>query len=243
MWTCPNGHKPEKVIAILPSDLDPDGTGVFVSADTGAALDEWADGRKGVPSDLRNFAEKQYESPECPECGATCEREDITAEITNSEDVIDSRDVIARIAELEREQRDLAGAVENAQAALDAFESAGATYEGELPIQLHVVNLNDAVTDAKAELESWGLDYANELECLKELVEACQNHGDWEYGATLIRDSYFEDYARETAKDIGAITDDEQWPATCIDWERATVALQQDYSRVNFGGEDYWIRS
>lgn len=63
------------------------------------------------------------------------------------------------------------------------------------------------------------------------------------YGAHFIRDDCFEDYARELAEDIGAITGDEAWPATCIDWQRAASELAMDYSTVTFLGYDYYVRS
>lgn len=81
-----------------------------------------------------------------------------------------------------------------------------------------------------------------ELAMLETIQNDC-NWGDWQYGATLIRDSYFETYARELAEDIGVFKEDAGWPHDCIDWERATEALQQDYTQVEFNGVTYWIRS
>jgi antirestriction protein len=66
--------------------------------------------------------------------------------------------------------------------------------------------------------------------------------GKWNYGAGLIREDTFEDYARELAEDIGAVTGDESWPATCIDWERAARELAMDYGLVTFLGTDYYVR-
>jgi len=68
------------------------------------------------------------------------------------------------------------------------------------------------------------------------------NSREWNHGLQLIADSYFETYAREFAEDIGAISGDERWPATCIDWEKAASELQMDYSCVDFDGETYWYR-
>jgi len=66
---------------------------------------------------------------------------------------------------------------------------------------------------------------------------------EWDYGAFLIAEDDFEDYAREFASDIGAITGDEAWPANCIDWEKAASELQHDYTSVSFLGYDYLTRS
>jgi hypothetical protein len=65
---------------------------------------------------------------------------------------------------------------------------------------------------------------------------------DWPYGASLIREDTFEDYARELAEDIGAISPNAQWPNTCIDWERAARELAMDYTSVDFLGHSYYVR-
>ena len=93
------------------------------------------------------------------------------------------------------------------------------------------------------------LDGCMEKEDIYELVALCalRNEAegyapDWEYGETLIRDSYFKTYAQELAKDIGAINSDAGWPNTCIDWEQAARELRMDYTAVDFDGVTYWIR-
>lgn len=65
---------------------------------------------------------------------------------------------------------------------------------------------------------------------------------DWQYGEAFIRDSYFEDHARELAEDIGAISGDEAWPLSYIDWEAAAEALQMDYTSVEVNGVTFWAR-
>lgn len=86
-------------------------------------------------------------------------------------------------------------------------------------------------------------DETDELEALKTLQEEGQGYCcDWKHGATLIRDSYFKEYAEELAGDIGAIDPSAGWPLSCIDWEQAATELQIDYSSIDFDGIDYWIR-
>ena len=120
-----------------------------------------------------------------------------TQEITSSDDMIDVRDVIARFEELET-----------------TLEDAGVTER-----DIETVLSADGETDLTEESE--------ELTRLAALLEdLCGNGGDeqWKgdwYPITLIRDSYFEDYAQELADDIGAINSDATWPNNCIDWERA----------------------
>jgi hypothetical protein len=108
-------------------------------------------------------------------------------------DIIDSRDIIARIDEL------------TAQEELDDEERA-------------------------------------ELDILESLADEASGSPDWQYGETLIRDTYFRDYAQELAQDCGMIPDDLRWPCTCIDWEQAARELQIDYFSVDFDGVTFWIR-
>lgn len=126
--------------------------------------------------------------------------------ISNSDDLIDIRNVIERVEELE----DQLGPMDEADG-----------------------------TDQDERLE---------LATLVALLDECKGNGgdeqwrgDW-YPITLIRDTYFEDYARELAEDIGAIKDDASWPYTCIDWERAARELQMDYTAIEFDGVTYWVR-
>jgi len=116
-----------------------------------------------------------------------------TEPISQYDDIVDSRDVIARIAELE----------------------------------------SDEARDGEDE---------RELNDLRELARAVADYAsDWEYGTTLIRDSYFVEYAQELAEDLGVIDSHATWPNDCIDWDKAARELKCDYSVVSWGGIDYWI--
>jgi len=138
--------------------------------------------------------------------------------IDNSMDVIDSRDVIARIAELQAEQERLAEARAEAEASPDRAED----------------DLVDFQLDE---------DDAAELAALLALQEEAESAPDWTYGTTLIRDDYFEDHAREMASDLyGKEVDEAYWPFTHIDWTAAADALKMDYTSVDFDGVTYWVR-
>ena len=82
-----------------------------------------------------------------------------------------------------------------------------------------------------------------ELKALEALAEEAQDSPDWEYGETLIREGYFEEYARELAEDTGAIDSQAGWPLYCINWEYAARELKMDYMAVDFDGVTYYIRS
>lgn len=147
-------------------------------------------------------------------------------DISNMADVIDSRDVMERIEEL------------NAERVCSECEGTG-----EVPTTVD----DEAVMAECADCKGTGLnptfDGDDELDTLEALARQGEGYGDWKYGEVLVRDSYFEDYARQLAEDTGAIRSDATWPSNCIDWEQAARELQQDYTSVEFDGVTYWMRS
>lgn len=82
---------------------------------------------------------------------------------------------------------------------------------------------------------------ASQLGC-DETPDGLRSYGD-DFEPTLIREDYFEDYARELAEDIGAIDPDARWPLGCIDWTRAAHELAADYTVVTVDGHDYYVRA
>ena len=134
--------------------------------------------------------------------------------VHNGANLIDSRDVIARIAELESDLH-----IEQ------EAEDPNADFEKWLT---RVAKYDDA-------------DVA-ELLVLRALQEQAEGYSDFRDGETLIRDGYFEQYAQELAEDIGAINRDATWPNNHIDWEAAADALKADYTSVDYDGVEYWIR-
>lgn len=138
---------------------------------------------------------------------------------------IDSRDVIKAIEELESDLRD------------------------ECAEELRLgIDQDDDPTDEQfekwlAEAAESGHEEAQELIVLRELAEEGEGFPDWRYGATLIRESDFIEYAQQFAEEIGALPRDANWPACHIDWEAAAASLRQDYSEVQFGDETYLVRA
>jgi hypothetical protein len=144
-----------------------------------------------------------------------------TRNISNADDIIDSRDVIARIAELENEKEVLDSNY------ADALTEARETDTRDPDPSEYMLDEDDAA----------------ELAALKALADEASGSPDWTYGETLIADHYFIEYAQQLAEDIGAIGRDLAWPACHIDWDAAADALKADYTSVDFAGETYWIRS
>lgn len=132
----------------------------------------------------------------------------MTYELNNTDDIIDVRDMIARVEELEDER--------------DAFDTESGNFE-DSDEGAELAKLEEVLAD----LQGMGGDE--------------QWRGDW-YPITLIRDTYFKDYAQELAEEIGAIPEGATWPCTCIDWDQAARELQYNYSGVEIDGITYWTR-
>ncbi len=135
-----------------------------------------------------------------------------TPTIDLTADIIDVRDIIARVEHLEQLRE---------PGPVDLGDDDNESSQDDLFAELAMLE------SILADLKGYGGDE--------------QWRGDW-YPVTLIADRYFRDYAQELADDIGAINGDATWPNNCIDWERAASELQQDYSSVTVDGDDYWYR-
>lgn len=134
-------------------------------------------------------------------------------EISNIDDLIDIRDVIERVEELETE-------VQNIDDMPDGDQMKN-TVEGD---------------EAREELKRL-TDFLNE--CNGNGGDE-QWRGDW-YPVTCIRDTYFQDYAEELVKDIGDLP--KEIPHyIAIDWEATAENIRQDYTSVEFDGVTYWVR-
>lgn len=162
--------------------------------------------------------------------------------ITNTDDVIDSRDVISRIEELESEREDLASEVKDALAARDEAETA-ADMDGEDESSRETFGeAVDALRSAESDLETWDEEKGEELTALKSLASEAEGCSDWVHGATLIHDAYFPTYAEDLVSDIGDLPCD--LPGyIVIDWEATANNIQQDYMSVDFDGQTYWVRA
>jgi hypothetical protein len=154
--------------------------------------------------------------------------------ISNSDNIIDSRDVIERIEELQAEREGLQEDVEEARQCI-------IYHHGE-------IDPNGNYTEHKElrrctdELEHWEIEEGQELAALESLQEEAEGYAtDWRYGATLIREDYFTEYAMELLADIGDLPRDIPHYIV-IDEEATADNLKVDYNTVDFDGETYYIR-
>ena len=81
---------------------------------------------------------------------------------------------------------------------------------------------------------------SEELHILTELAEECEQYSDdWIYGSTLIHRDYFKSYIDVMVADCYELPKDMPfWMSIKLDYD----ALEQDYTIVDFDGEEYLIR-
>lgn len=131
-----------------------------------------------------------------------------TEAISNTENVLDSRDIVKRVDDLD------SGLTDSERECLGITDPDVTTFDDLTDEQVELLKgvYNE---HASVEFDEWVI--------LKALIKEIEDYaGDRPSdGVTLIRDSYFETYAREFAEDIGAIQDDARWPCTCIELERS----------------------
>ncbi len=154
----------------------------------------------------------------------------MTHTISNSDNVIDSRDVIERLEALTEEHDDLLRAIDDAKEALD-------DEEGEE---------KDAMRDdfdvAVEALKDWDCDNKAELDALQALNDEAEGYAeDWKYGATLVHADYFTAYCQEVLDDIGDLPKDLPHYIV-IDWDATADNLKVDYTEVDFDGQTYFVR-
>jgi hypothetical protein len=175
-----------------------------------------------------------------------------TKEINCYEDLIDVRDVIARFEELE--ETIAAEEISEDNGAQPQLDDDGKTKVVEAQCGECGKTWNDALITERTPAPSARCPYESIHEEIEEftkltaLLDELRGNGgderwkgDW-YPITLVRDSYFKDFAMQEAEDLDLIPKDAHWPATCIDWDQATRELQMDYTTCEFDGVTYWYR-
>jgi hypothetical protein len=183
-----------------------------------------------------------------------------THTISNSDDVIDSRDVIARLEELQEERDALTLAInEWKDERLDQDTDTIADLTEQSLVIGHIMAPKDKgpmaplvdwwlencedYRDLHDELNEWDGDNGDELKTLTKLAEeGADATSEWKHGETLINESYWVEYCQETCEDCGDIPKNIPHYIV-IDWEETARNLAQDYTMVDFDGVIYYIRS
>lgn len=153
-------------------------------------------------------------------------------QFTHNSDVIDSRDVIERIEELEGElqahhEQEVEGGLTN----LDFEEWLDAVRRDSSPAHCHECNED-----------------VEELQELRRLAEEASSSSDWEHGEALINEGYFTTYIEDLINDCyempkGIKSGEWPWRHMAMDYEAAAEEAKQDYMEVTFFGHTFLIRA
>jgi hypothetical protein len=142
----------------------------------------------------------------------------MATELDLTADVIDVRDIIARVEELESERDDYM-----------------------------VPNRDGHMTMIGADWAADNAAEAAELDALLPILDELSGNGgdeQWQgawYPGALIRDSYFTDYARDLLEDCGDLP--RNLPHYIeIDWDATARNIRVDYTPVEIDGITYWYR-
>jgi hypothetical protein len=159
--------------------------------------------------------------------------------ISKHDDVIDSREIVERVAEL-ASWSECTVCGEQCDVSQDRGYKWLHVHSGDV-----YCGTGDGATASPTILDE---DESAELVTLRALLSQLETVGgdSPEDGQTLVRDSYFVNYAQELAEELGLLESESGttngWPFYCIDWEQAARELRMDYTSVEFDGVTYWVR-
>ena len=168
--------------------------------------------------------------------------------ISNTDNVIGSRDIIKRIDELTGDFQALVddiGAAETDEDRETAFGALATWLIGNTDIVPDLKTLEDPAFD---DVSEWAeSDDAHELKALLALADEADCSPGWSYGETLIHEDYFTDYIEELINECYELPkgfDSGGWPwrHMTLDYDAAADEAKQDYIEVNFDGATYYIR-
>ena len=92
------------------------------------------------------------------------------------------------------------------------------------------------------EIQSWKEIWEDELKEIEEINEIEEKCSEFQYGETLIREDYWEEYCEELCIECGYISKDlPSWIE--IDWSRTAGNISKDYSVLEYQGETYYFRN
>ena len=134
-------------------------------------------------------------------------------------DLLDSRDLAARLEALREERDRLRDTIADAITDDD----------------------KDAEAEADGELAAFLADYGDEIAELEDMENA--GIRDWDHGATLIHERHFTDYCRDLLDDIGVWRGGEPPHYVVIDWGATADNLRADYTEFTYAGHTYLVRA
>lgn len=163
----------------------------------------------------------------------------MSTHVSNTDDIINSRDVIKRIENLQEREADVSDAEEAVKNARFEMEEAETEDERE--------EAESALEAAEEELESAERDFdeddQEELKSLLDLQSDAEGYCDWLHGATLINEGhinkYMEEHARESYdSEVSGLPDA---ISSHIDWDGVAEDMTSDLTQVDFDGVTFYI--
>lgn len=144
----------------------------------------------------------------------------------NTDNVIDSRDVIARVEELYDELHD---------------------WYSDYVLECEEERTDRGSFEDWLDLEDCYRDEKDEYLILVKLAKQCEDSPDWSYGETLIHEDYFTKYIEDLIDDCYEMPKEMHsgnwpWRHMTMDYEAAADEAKQDYFGVDFDGVTYYIR-
>lgn len=168
--------------------------------------------------------------------------------ISNTDNVIDSRNIIKRIDELTGDFQALVDDIEAAETDEErgtAFDDLATWLIGHTEIAPDLEALEGISFD---DVSDWAeSDDAYELKALLALADEADCSPGWLCGETLIHEDYLTDYIDELINDCYELPKEFNsggwpWRHMTLDYEAAADEAKQDYMEVNFDGATYYIR-
>lgn len=144
------------------------------------------------------------------------------------QDIIDSRELQELYDDLISEQEDLEQAIKDARVDL---KQAQADYD--------VDEALEALDEAEQELEHFNVENSG---IMREIEDAMEEIGEWQYGEVLIHENYWIDYVEDMLNDLGYLNTKDAWFIE-IDWEKTARNVAMDYITVELDGHTYYARN
>ena len=76
-----------------------------------------------------------------------------------------------------------------------------------------------------------------------DFVSTLRMNNEFDYGMTIIHEDYFTEYAEDTVKEVGYVSDTlPWWIKNHIDWDGVADEMKADYQKAEYQGETYYYR-
>ena len=155
--------------------------------------------------------------------------------ISNSDDIINSKELMSEIEELESELDEKEGEIAEIEEEIENLKENEDMTSEEMD---EVIGLEEDLLKLKKELQI----IKDELEELQDFNDEFEGYcPDWQYGVAIIRESYIDVYLKDELEDCRYIPKDfPDWIE--IDWDATFDNMKADWTEGEFDGITYYAR-